>query len=1088
MSKNASCPDPTPILSGLKDFQRETVEYVFRRLYLDADASNRFLIADEVGLGKTLVARGLIAKTIEHLWEKVDRIDIVYICSNADIARQNIQRLNITGAEDFSLASRITLLPLQLHNLQNNRINFVSFTPGTSFDLKSNLGTAEERVLLYWLLDKAWQIQGRTAPMNLLQGTSGTDRFRGHIKWFRQYRTIDETLAEAFCQRLNQQVITDQQAGRLDIQTRFNALCERFSRTRENIPHEERRERSQLIGELRGLLAQSCISALEPDLIILDEFQRFKHLLASETEISELAHDLFNYSDTQSSTKVVLLSATPYKMYTLQHEAAEDNHYEDFLRTIQFLQSDAAQTEAFEKLLGEYRREILRLGKNNYDQLLELKSKLEYELRQVMVRTERLAASPDRDGMLAEISCRNTMLEPQDLETYLSLQNIARILGQYDTLEYWKSASYLLNFMDNYELKRSFTQALDNQQQEAGLANVIANSSNLLLARSELETYAKIDPCNARLRGLLADTVDVGAWKLLWIAPSLPYYQLGGVYADSKQVKFTKRLIFSSWRVVPKMIATLLSYEVERRMVCSFEDAPENTVEARKRRRPLLRFARADDKLTGMPVLGLLYPSTVLARECDPLSFAIHSPTSEPLSLSDLLSNVQQKIDTLLQVLALESSDSGLEDERWYWAAPILLDRHFDPEATYQWFATPDLARIWAGEEPDQKDDEHGESLWAEHVKLAKEIVHDPLSFELGRPPSNLSLVLAQLAIASPGVAALRALTRVVDSSNMFTDADIRNSAAQIAWSFRSLFNSPETTSLIRGLNSEEPYWHRVLEYCVDGCLQAVLDEYVHILRESLGLLSEPLRKVVMEISRAISKSLTLRTSVMGVDEVWADKDRNEISVGSYRMRGHFALRFGEEQSDDEKVINRTGQVREAFNSPFRPFVLATTSVGQEGLDFHPYCHAIVHWNLPSNPVDLEQREGRVHRYKGHAVRKNLALKYGLSEIPNLDGDPWQYLFDAGKRDRPIEASDLIPFWIYPLEGGAKIERYVPNLPLSRDCERLESLRRSLAVYRMVFGQSRQEDLLAYLLDRLSASEADQIIRNLQINLEPTKR
>ena len=44
-----------------------------------------------------------------------------------------------------------------------------------------------------------------------------------------------------------------------------------------------------------------------------------------------------------------------------------------------------------------------------------------------------------------------------------------------------------------------------------------------------------------------------------------------------------------------------------------------------------------------------------------------------------------------------------------------------------------------------------------------------------------------------------------------------------------------------------------------------------------------------------------------------------------------------------------------------------STSIGQEGLDFHTYCHAVVHWNLPSNPVDMEQREGRVHRYKGHA-------------------------------------------------------------------------------------------------------------------------
>jgi len=105
--------------------------------------------------------------------------------------------------------------------------------------------------------------------------------------------------------------------------------------------------------------------------------------------------------------------------------------------------------------------------------------------------------------------------------------------------------------------------------------------------------------------------------------------------------------------------------------------------------------------------------------------------------------------------------------------------------------------------------------------------------------------------------------------------------------------------------------------------------------------------------------------------------------------------------------------VRQAFNSPFWPFVLATTSIGQEGLDFHAYCHAIVHWNLPSNPVDLEQREGRIHRFKGHAIRKNLAAKYGLAEVGPNDIDPWDALFRAGKRDRKSGAGDLVPFWIY---------------------------------------------------------------------------
>ena len=48
-------------LSGLKDFQRRTVDYVFDRMYNQTDATRRFLVADEVGLGKTLVARGIVA-------------------------------------------------------------------------------------------------------------------------------------------------------------------------------------------------------------------------------------------------------------------------------------------------------------------------------------------------------------------------------------------------------------------------------------------------------------------------------------------------------------------------------------------------------------------------------------------------------------------------------------------------------------------------------------------------------------------------------------------------------------------------------------------------------------------------------------------------------------------------------------------------------------------------------------------------------------------------------------------------------------------------------------------------------------------
>jgi len=46
-------------------------------------------------------------------------------------------------------------------------------------------------------------------------------------------------------------------------------------------------------------------------------------------------------------------------------------------------------------------------------------------------------------------------------------------------------------------------------------------------------------------------------------------------------------------------------------------------------------------------------------------------------------------------------------------------------------------------------------------------------------------------------------------------------------------------------------------------------------------------------------------------------------------------------------------------------------------LDFHFYCRQIVHWNLPGNPIDIEQREGRVNRFKGLTIRQQIARKFG---------------------------------------------------------------------------------------------------------------
>lgn len=48
-------------------------------------------------------------------------------------------------------------------------------------------------------------------------------------------------------------------------------------------------------------------------------------------------------------------------------------------------------------------------------------------------------------------------------------------------------------------------------------------------------------------------------------------------------------------------------------------------------------------------------------------------------------------------------------------------------------------------------------------------------------------------------------------------------------------------------------------------------------------------------------------------------------------------------------------------------------------------------------------------------------------------------------------------------------------------------MRRSLAVYRMVFGQPHQDDLVAYLLGRIPRDRLDQELHRFRIDLSPTR-
>ncbi len=132
-------PNLDELLAALKGFQRATVQRVFQRMYLDPEPTTRFLVADEVGLGKTLVARGVIAHVVNHLWDERKHLNVLYICSNQAIAAQNLSKLAIAEGQRTT-ATRLTLLPRDIHQLRENKLNFISLTPGTALDLRSQGG------------------------------------------------------------------------------------------------------------------------------------------------------------------------------------------------------------------------------------------------------------------------------------------------------------------------------------------------------------------------------------------------------------------------------------------------------------------------------------------------------------------------------------------------------------------------------------------------------------------------------------------------------------------------------------------------------------------------------------------------------------------------------------------------------------------------------------------------------------------------------------------------------------------------------------------------------------------------------------
>lgn len=1041
----------------LAQFQEAAVAHIVARL-MDKRGSRRVLLADEVGLGKTIVARGVI----EHLLSRRrDPLTVIYLCSNTEIAEQNRRKLDPSGGRSIG---RVTELALDRPGTAPELLLY-SFTPATS--LREGTGLAWERRLLLYLVyriygDPVWLKRWR----NFFRCGAGEKAWYDDTTWSCLRAEFERKTSVAFQQELA---------------TAWRALsfggCSVREALVENVRQfdadavEDRRSRNQIVARIRNTMQRVALRHLRPHLVILDEVQRFRDVLDEADEPTSIAAELF-----ARDVPVLILSATPYRALTLGHEVdgADGDHYSDFFNTLRFLfKGDATAPERIRTALADFGERLRQsdLIERSDPGLLKLKRDLEDELRKVICRTERNWYVLDRHKGIQEMATeRRAHPRREELEEYLRLHGaVGPICGVSQVTEFWKSAPSLLTFLDaRYAVSRNLRE------------NRAKVPRALLASDPEI---AKLAHRNHRLQCVVEHALGKSeSLPHLWIRPTYLYYRDDFFGATPPR----KLLVFSGWRFVPKTIAIVTS----RAAVERFGGDPDDPTQP-------LKFS---DRRS-FHVFDVCFPSPALAR----IGWtALTDGAGADRSAHDVIEDAVVRIREAVEKAGISVVPSG-GDSMWRVAARV-----------EQLSGNGELLRKaldhW---QPSDGDDEPSDAV-LQHRDWFTEWLND-LRTPLELNESRIRM-LALVATFSPANAVWRALAGTYGSEA--AETAFPQIVSLCVGAMRRYFNRPHVQQIIRNhqlkvewkptrSGRDHGYAERVLLYACDAHLQAVLDEYAHLQRHACQ--SDSVEKAVQQLEGVwrLPRGTPRTNGARGRGPMVAIEHDAAVHTT------HFALAFGDDVSrdsgpDGEEVRVRKTDVREAFNSPFWPFVLATTSVGQEGLDFHLYCADVLHWNLPSNPVDLEQREGRVNRRDSLTIRRSIAREWPIerqemrralaqSSSTGTPANVWEIAFGLLERhdDPQRYKHGLYPHWVYECKDPAqteRIRRHVPFFATSRDAARYERLKKGLALYRVVFGQANQEDLLERLqelVDEKPPEEHDRILKRLagyMLNLSPIGR
>lgn len=989
----------------LKDFQKATVEHIVN--IFKSKKQRRVLLSDEVGLGKTIVSKGVIQAVGElsdeyGIWDD-NTYRVVYICSNANIVKQNTENLGIEDVmniDESRLSMQHFIVAKKVKELQKSKKSkpriLIPLTPGTSFNLQTSAGNMNERALMFAILSHLDDFKDhKTALKNRLNiyGANG-DNWTDIIDKYE--KDIKENVCTGYRENISKEVVNDdcyQEAK--DLLLKAIALND-YNTT------------NKAITLFRIIFCKISMKELNPDLVIMDEFQRFSSLLDLEGNCEEamLTRTFFGKED---GPCILLVSATPYKPFTTLEELNEnkiDEQYQDFNKLADFL-FDGREDIVFQQVWHDYSKELCHISSDNLDILIAKKNIAEDTMYEAMSRTERYRNSSQDDTYLK--------ISTGDIASYCQMQEVLgecnkMIEGRFGVktlpMEYAKSSPYLLSFMDKYKLKEKLAKAYTEHPWK------IKQKQQYLIKKKNINTYERIPSCNAKLDKLsnilFGEKGEKHGEQLFWIPASHPYYKVPASNVFAKNQDFSKVLVFSAWEMVPRMIACMISYAIEQKSISHAFPSATYTNTKENSEKDALDKQEGEKAGTGR----LRRESLELVTCCsDFLKDAYNPKAYLGNDLKEIKAGIKENFKNTSRFTLVEQPTTA----KFLLEAIKLLDSNTEEKIL---------------------------------------ISEDGLD------------TLVNMAIGSPGIC----FYRLLGNKDLAQEA-----ATKIC---NNIFNRRYNAAVIDILynkKSVQTYFKQVIDYCVMGNLQAVLDEFAYMIDER----SNGERNVEMIQKRMIESFIDRNYQEIDTTESFGKEKKKK-----WRIRTHYAMPYGNIRMTDQ-ATNRANDVRLAFNSPFRPFVLASTSVGQEGLDFHWYCRKIMHWNISSNPQDMEQREGRIDRYKSLFVRRNVAKFHPETYT-------WNEMFDLARTEAKDKGfCELVPYWSIPqdmLKSIAEtdreyIESIVPLYPLSMAYDRYRHMKSVLRLYRLTMGQPRQEELLESFKD-MPAEDIDKLL----FNLSPIKR